>query len=312
MKGNQYGRTTFFLAGVPGMQLPVSFVKADKSDGALSIYEQVYNASIFSMYLPVANVADFKNAMQGRNYKGTEFYHTLLMSNHNESDPWQFADGIRGKVLWHNEYRMQGMYTKKSSPVFRDRMFAAAFNPASAKAPFHNETCDGCHVRNGSGIPINTDLKLDKLLQEFMTAAEYNPSKDGVQPQTRGAMPTRLNENIFCIRRSCFGELATWLVSLSSARDPRRNPAGSALRSGGECRRLCAAFAGLGRDDLRRLDLRRRAGRRGGIDPPQDSHQADDIAARDDSHQAAPGDDGELTVSSITKQPRHFGRIGLR
>ncbi len=32
------------------------------------------------------------------------------MSNHNESDPWQFADGIRGKVLWHNEYRMQGMY----------------------------------------------------------------------------------------------------------------------------------------------------------------------------------------------------------
>jgi hypothetical protein len=30
-------------------------------------------------------------------------------------------------------------------------------------------------VRNGSGVPINTDRKLDKALQEFMTGAEYNP-----------------------------------------------------------------------------------------------------------------------------------------
>ncbi len=179
MKGNGYGRTIFLLAGVPGLQLPVSFLKDTKSDSGLSIYEQVYNASIFSMYLPVANVADFKNAVQKRDYLPTEFYHTLLMSNHNESDPWQFADGIRGKVLWHNEYRMQGMYAAKSNSVFRDRTFAASFNPATAKVPFHNETCDGCHVRNGSGIPINTEGKLDKLLQEYMTSAVYNPSNDG-------------------------------------------------------------------------------------------------------------------------------------
>ena len=32
-----------------------------------------------------------------------------------ESDPEQFADGIRGKVLWHNEYRTQTMYTGGAS-----------------------------------------------------------------------------------------------------------------------------------------------------------------------------------------------------
>jgi hypothetical protein len=40
---------------------------------------------------------------------------------------------------------------------------------------FHNNTCDGCHVRNGSGIPINTESKLDVAFQDFTTAAKYNP-----------------------------------------------------------------------------------------------------------------------------------------
>jgi CxxC motif-containing protein (DUF1111 family) len=189
MKGNQYGRTSFVFAGVPGMQLPVTFLKDTTIAGDLSIYEKVYNASIFSMYLPVANVADLKNAMKGRNYLSTEFYHTLLMSNHNESDPWQFADGIRGKVLWHNEYRMQGMYdVGRKSPdkgVFRDQMFAASFKTADAKAPFHNNTCDGCHVRNGSGIPINTEGKLDALLREFMNDGAYEPSVGGKGKQKK-------------------------------------------------------------------------------------------------------------------------------
>ena len=175
MNVNSYGRTSFLFAGVPGMQLPVSFYKVPASESGLSIYEQVYNASIFSMYLPVANFADFKNAMDGRNYAGKEFYHTLLMSNHNESDPGPFADGIRGKVLWHNEYRMQGMYDQGSRNIFRTRMFAAAFEPRNAKVPFHNNTCDGCHVRNGSGIPINYAGKLDKGLQVFMKDAVYDP-----------------------------------------------------------------------------------------------------------------------------------------
>jgi hypothetical protein len=35
-------------------------------------------------------------------------------------------------------------------------MSAAALDSETAPAPFHNNTCDGCHVRNGSGVPINT------------------------------------------------------------------------------------------------------------------------------------------------------------
>ena len=56
-------------------------------------------------------------------------------------------------------------------------MFAAAFAANDAKAPFHNNTCDGCHVRNGSGIPINTENKLDAALQEFMKGGDYTPEK---------------------------------------------------------------------------------------------------------------------------------------
>jgi len=177
MIANQYGRTSFLFAGVPGMQLPVSFYKDPSSGSGLSIYEQVYNASIFSLYLPIANVADVKHAFPGRNYTDVEFYHTLLMSNHMESDPEEFAEGIRGKVLWHDEYRTQKMYeaSANGNQKFAARTFAAAFDPQTAPAPFHNNTCDGCHVRNGSGVPINTAGKLDVALQEFMTGAVYNP-----------------------------------------------------------------------------------------------------------------------------------------
>lgn len=178
MVANQYGRTSFLFAGVPGMQLPASFYKDPASDSGLSIYEQVYNASIFSLYLPYANVADTKRAFHGRNYTDTEFYHTLLMSNHMESDPEQFAEGIRGKVLWHNEYRTQKMYEASvhgTSMKFGARTFAAAFDAQTAPAPFHNNTCDGCHVRNGSGVPINTAGRLDPALQEFMKGDVYNP-----------------------------------------------------------------------------------------------------------------------------------------
>jgi CxxC motif-containing protein (DUF1111 family) len=183
MTSNQYGRTTFVFAGVPGLQLPVSFYKDPTDDSGLSVYERVYNASIFSLFLPIANVADTKRAFPdkdnpdgpspGRNYGDTGFYHTLLMTNHMEANPEQFADGIRGKVLWHNEYRTKDLLSK-----FPARTFAAAFNPDNAKAPFHNNTCDGCHVRNGSGVPINTNKTLDAALQEFMKNGEYVPIKD--------------------------------------------------------------------------------------------------------------------------------------
>lgn len=179
MIANQYGRTSFVFAGVPGMQMPVSFAPPPGSDqGTLSIYEQVHNASIFSLYLPVANISDTKRAFTGRNYTDPEFYHTLLMSNHMESDPDQFAEGIRGKALWHNEYRTQKMYEAFRNNItqkFPSENFAGGFTPQPTSAPYHNNTCDGCHVRNGSGVPINTVGKLDVALQEFMKDQTYNP-----------------------------------------------------------------------------------------------------------------------------------------
>lgn len=179
MIANQYGRTSFLFAGVPGMQLPVSFLKPAGSEANLSLYEQVYNASIFSLYLPMANPADERRAFSGRNYTDTEFFHTLLMRNHMESDPAQFAEGIRGKVLWHNEYRTQKMYgaaVNGATAKFGTRTFASAFDAQQASAPFHNNTCDGCHVRNGSGVPINPAGSLDVTQQEFMSGAPYNPA----------------------------------------------------------------------------------------------------------------------------------------
>ena len=178
MLANQYGRTSFLFAGVPGMQMPVSFYKDPNSVSGLGVYEQVYNARIFSLYLPIANEADVTNAFHGRNYTDTEFYHTLLISNHMESDPPEFAEGIRGRVLWHDEYRTQKMYEAfyyNGNQKFPTRTFAAAFDPQTAPAPFHNNTFDGCHVRNGSGVPINPMGALDVALQEFMTNGRYNP-----------------------------------------------------------------------------------------------------------------------------------------
>jgi CxxC motif-containing protein (DUF1111 family) len=182
MLANQYGRTSFLFAGVPGMQLPVSFYKDPSSVSGLNVYEQVYNASIFSLFLPIANESDVTRAFHDRNYTDTEFYHVLLMTNHMESDPAEFAEGIRGKALWHDEYRTQKMYAADALAVaqgrsepFGTRTFAAAFSPQTAQSPFHNNTCDGCHVRNGSGVPINTAGTLDPALQEFMSKAVYNP-----------------------------------------------------------------------------------------------------------------------------------------
>jgi hypothetical protein len=199
---NQYGRTSFLFAGVPGMQLPVSFYKIPgyanglcRPNDLCSVYEQVHNSSLFSLYLPIANEADQKMAYPGRNYSDSndEFYHDVLMSNHMESAPADFAEGIRGKVLWHNEYRSQKMYNASANlglaAQFPTMTFPASFSAMTAPAPYHNHTCDGCHVRNGSGIPVNTAYMLDAALQGlpgcqgsnscFMTAGVYSPYVKG-------------------------------------------------------------------------------------------------------------------------------------
>jgi hypothetical protein len=183
---NQYGRTMFLFAGVPGMQMPVSYYQDPGVANGLSVYERVHNSSVFSLYLPIANEADNKMAMAGRNYSdgGNEFWHDVLMTNHMESGPGDFAEGIRGKTLWHNEYRSKEMYPPLGSPVgFPTVMFPAAFDPATATAPFHNYACDSCHVRNGSGIPINTKNTLAVTkdgapLSPFMTSGMYSTIND--------------------------------------------------------------------------------------------------------------------------------------
>jgi hypothetical protein len=155
------------------MQLALSFYTDPTSDSGLNIYEQVYNASIFSLYLPFTNVADTKHAFPGRNYTDTEFYHTLLMSNHMESDPMPFANGIRGKVLWHNEYRSQAMYGNQGK--FGDRMFAAAFAPNDA-GPFHNNTCTGVTCVTVADTDQHRE-QADAALQEFMNGDQAHPSR---------------------------------------------------------------------------------------------------------------------------------------
>jgi hypothetical protein len=120
MLANQYGRTSFLFAGVPGMQAPVSFYNDPSIANGLSVYEQVYNASIFSLYLPIANEADFNNAYPPRNYTQEEFYHTLLMTNHMESDPDEFAEGAA------NGYTDQGAEFGQSVPA----VVSNALNPS--------------------------------------------------------------------------------------------------------------------------------------------------------------------------------------
>ena len=149
----------------------------------------MHNASIFSLYLPVANVADVKRAMDGRNYTDTEFYHTLLMSNHMESDPGNSRTASAARCCGTTSTACRSMYQTaatrwQSRPDVPGRLrpVEVQVRPTKAPAPFHNNTCDGCHVRNGSGVPINTEDKLDAALREFMTDEKYVPyANDGVE-----------------------------------------------------------------------------------------------------------------------------------
>ena len=56
----------------------------------MSIYEQVHNASIFSLFLPAANIADVTRAMGGRNYSG----HGVL-----PHAPHEQPHGVRSRAI---------------------------------------------------------------------------------------------------------------------------------------------------------------------------------------------------------------------
>jgi hypothetical protein len=85
--------------------------------------------------------------------------------------------------------RMYNAFATNLTDKFPTRTFPAAFKPDPQKsAPFHNNTCDGCHVRNGSGIPINAARTLDVALQGFMKSTEYNAG--GLSPSDSSSRAT--------------------------------------------------------------------------------------------------------------------------
>ncbi len=182
---NQYGRTMFMLAGIPEQHIPVSFRILD--DG-MSIYDKVYNASLYTQYIPMVNPAE--QVLNTKSYDDP-FWHAFFMSNHMNQTPDHFIRGIRGRTLWHNEYRSNFMYESAvqvgPNPRIKDTKFEnildhvdfpAGFQVADANAGFHGNTCDSCHIRNGGGIPLMPDGKLPKIHVERGMKAEFDIKRD--------------------------------------------------------------------------------------------------------------------------------------
>lgn len=173
INANQYGRTMFLYAGVPEQHIPVAFKVLD--DG-VSLYDKVYNASIYTQYLPMVNPAD--QTLLSKSYTD-DFWHSIFMSNHMNQTPDHFIRGIRGRTLWHNEYRSNIMYNSAEKPLSGEKEhavdgtafegelghidFPAGFQVAESTTPFHGNTCDACHIRNGSGVPLMPNGKLSNI-----------------------------------------------------------------------------------------------------------------------------------------------------
>lgn len=194
INANQYGRTLFLYAGVPEQHLPVSFkiIKGDEYTPDMSLYDKVYNASIYTQYLPMVNVAD--QTLFSKSY-ANDFWHAVLMSNHMNQTPDHFIRGIRGRTLWHNEYRSNILYNSAehvgvdgklpiAGTAFENALghvdFPAGFQVAKATAPFHGNTCDACHIRNGSGVPLMPNGKLPQIHVDrgMKKGGEFEITKD--------------------------------------------------------------------------------------------------------------------------------------
>jgi len=173
---NQYGRTMFMYAGVPEQAIPISFLASVKGVGWWTTHDKVYGASLYTQYLPLVNPAD--QTLAHKDYQD-DFWHALLMSNHMNQTPDHFIRGIRGRTLWHNEYRSNLLFKAKeiNDPSFIQNTrfdgdilahvdFPAGFQKEKASSPYHGNTCDSCHVRNGSGIPVQPNGSLSALHQD--------------------------------------------------------------------------------------------------------------------------------------------------
>lgn len=164
---NQYGRTMFMYAGLAEQKIPVSFV-ADELDG-LSLHDKIYGSSLYTQYLPMVNPADLT---QRSKYYQNDFWHAFFMSNNMNQTPDHFIRGIRGRTLWHNEYRSNLMYKAAVERTdigtrFEGHLkhvdFPAGFQTVNHRSPFHGNTCDSCHIRNGSGIPLMPNRQLPQI-----------------------------------------------------------------------------------------------------------------------------------------------------
>jgi len=179
---NQYGRTLFLMAGLREQKIAAPFfvtdVKGRDFTSGLSLYDQLYGASLYTQYLPMLYPDPLlypngeKRLVQGYD---NNFWHAFFMSNHSNQSPDHFIRGLRGRTLWHNEFRSYLMYDSHIKRVtagtvfeepLRHRDFPAGFQPADHKVPYHGNTCDSCHVRNGSGIPLGPNGKLTNIHTE--------------------------------------------------------------------------------------------------------------------------------------------------
>ena len=182
LDANQYGRTMFLYAGLPEQHLAVSFKALD----SMSIHDKVYSGSIYIQYLPMVNPAGL-SIHSGKNYTD-DFWHAFLMSNHMNQTPDHFIRGIRGRTLWHNEYRSNKLYQSVEQgnnigTAFEHILghvdFPAGFQTQKESweaplAPFHGNTCDSCHIRNGSGIPLMPDGTLPTIHVDRGMLREYH------------------------------------------------------------------------------------------------------------------------------------------
>ncbi|MEE4296577.1 MAG: di-heme oxidoredictase family protein [Wenzhouxiangella sp.] len=213
LAASQYGRTMFFMAGLPEQKVAASFFTQDGAGfdypSKLSIYDQVYGAGPYTQYLPMVNPdGDIAASSESTPLRpdGTvdgmvqpyadNMWHSFFMSNHMNQSPEHFIRGLRGRTLWHNEWRSNlmflGYYTPVDEPFtkkadakgggmlkpnvsfdaqFAHRDFPAGFQPENYKVPYHGNTCDSCHIRNGSGIP----LAPNGLLSNIHTERGINP-----------------------------------------------------------------------------------------------------------------------------------------
>jgi hypothetical protein len=91
----------------------------------------------------------------------------------------------------------QGFYEGKTKgtrfeALLEHRDFPAGFQPGDHEVPYHGNTCDSCHIRNGSGIPLAPNGQLPNIHTErglnpgFFVRGDYTYT-NGVARQGAGA-----------------------------------------------------------------------------------------------------------------------------